>query len=242
MSVPRLYFSFRSPFSWLLVEQLRRAVPDALETFELVPYWEPDDATAAALAARGAAIHYAPMSKAKHLYILQDVKRLATGLDLELRWPVDVAPWWEPSHLGWLAARRAGAQTAFYDAVVRARWAEGRDISRVEVVARAATAAGLDGDALAGAVGDAGIRAEGVECLYRAYDEDIFGVPYLRLGWQRFWGLDRLPHFLAAAGLPGGERPAPADGAHAQRKLGAIPQLVLDRPGMYDDDTAGGCG
>jgi 2-hydroxychromene-2-carboxylate isomerase len=232
---PRLFFSFRSPFSWLLIERMGRVAPGAIEQIELVPYWEPDEATAAALARRGAAIHYAQMSKAKHLYILQDVKRLATDLGLAVAWPVDVDAWWEPSHLGWLAARRAGRERAFYDALVAARWQRGEDISRLETVAAAAEQAGCDGDAIVAAVDDPEIRAAGVQCLEQADQDDIFGVPYLIAGWRRFWGYDRLDAFLAAAGL--------ADpGAGAGAPLAGIPDAILAGAGMYDNDTAGGCG
>jgi 2-hydroxychromene-2-carboxylate isomerase len=237
---PRLYFSFRSPFSWLLVVRLRRAVPDAFERLQLVPYWEPDERTAGALAERGAAIHYAAMSKAKHLYILQDVKRLATGLGLDMRWPVDVEPWWEPSHLGWLAARHAGRAAEFYDEIIAARWERGEDISTLAVVREAARRAGLDGDAIASACDDPACREEGVRSLYRAYEEDVFGVPYLIAGWQRFWGADRLDAFLAATGLAG---PAPAAVlADREPALSGAPARLLATPGMYDNDTAGGCG
>ena len=236
MKRPRLYFSFRSPYSWLLIQRLRRDAPHAWAGLEKVPYWEPDEPMAEELARRGASIRYAPMSKAKHLYILQDVKRLSTGLGLTLRWPLDVTPWWEPSHLGWLVARREGAQDAYYDAIVAARWGLGHDISRSEVVAAAAEEAGLDGDRLlAGAVGEE-IRAEGAGCLQRAYDDDVFGVPYLMLGWQRFWGYDRLDAFLDAWEPARGERDArPPAGS-------GIPVAILESGHAFDTDTAGGCG
>jgi 2-hydroxychromene-2-carboxylate isomerase len=229
---PRLYFSFRSPFSWLLVERLRREAPESLRALELIPYWEPDASTAAALAERGASIRYGAMSKAKHLYILQDTKRLSTALGLKMSWPVDVDPWWEPSHLGWLAARRDGCHHAYYDAVIDARWGRGEDISQAEVVAEATTAAGLDGNALMRAAKSGELRAEGVGCLQRAYEDDIFGVPYLILGWQRFWGVDRLDAFL--------------DAFHAETRVRAprvtVPPAVLESAWAYDNDTAGGCG
>jgi len=228
---PTLFFSFRSPFSWLLVERLRRHVPDAEERIELVPFWEPDPAMAAALAERDAGLHYVPMSKAKHLYILQDTKRLAGRLGLEMAWPVDVDPWWELSHCGWLQARRLGRAPEFYDAVVAARWGRGENICDPDVIGAAASSAGLDPEAIVAAGEDPEIRAEGLECLVRAYEDDIFGVPYLRLGWQRFWGFDRLDDFLRAFD----------NGARADRPA-EVPRAVASLVGAYDTDTAGGCG
>ena len=231
---PRLYFSFRSPFSWLLMTRLRRHVPDVFERMETIPYWEPDAETARGLRERDAEILYADMSKAKHLYILQDTKRLAAGLGLKIAWPVDVDPWWEVSHLGWLRARRQGRAVELYDAIVAARWERGENISDPAVVARLAASVGLDGDEIAGAPSDPDMRSEGVDCLARAYEDDVFGVPYLRLGWQRFWGYDRLDAFLEAY-LGSGVAPA-AD------PLAGVPAAVQSRVGAYDRDSAGGCG
>jgi 2-hydroxychromene-2-carboxylate isomerase len=231
---PRLFFSFRSPFSWLLVERLQRELPDAHGAIKFVPFWEPDERTAAALAERGAEIHYQQMSRAKHLYILQDTKRIATRLGLQMAWPVDVAPWWEPSHLGWLKARRLGLAEPFYRAVTEARWRRGEDISDPGVVRRLAASIGADGDTIASAADDPEIRAEGVDSLVAAYEDDVFGVPYFRLGWQRFWGFDRLDDFLTAY----------RDGAAAARPepLAGVPAALHDLVGSYDTDTAGGCG
>ncbi|MGO9960058.1 MAG: 2-hydroxychromene-2-carboxylate isomerase [Solirubrobacteraceae bacterium] len=225
---PRLYFSFRSPFSWLLVRRLDAVAPGAFERFDLHPYWEPDERTAAALAQRGAEIHYAPMSKAKHLYILQDTKRISAALGVQIRWPIDTEPWWEPAHLSWLLARREGLGRAFYDAVVSARWERGEDISDPQTVSALGDAVGLQAPALP-PWEDPEIRREGVDALFAAYEDDVFGVPYMKVGWQRFWGYDRLDAFLAATGR------GPVSEALA------IVQPVLAVTG-YDNDLPGGCG
>ncbi|MEU5695825.1 DsbA family protein [Actinosynnema sp. NPDC020468] len=223
-SLPRLYFSFRSPFSWMAVEALRRALPDALARFDLVPFWDPDPATSAALTARGADTHYTQMSKAKHLYILQDTRRCAEKLGLAMKWPVDVDPWWEVPHLAWLAARREGRAEAFYDAVVAARWGRGEDVCDQDAVALLAERAGVDPSA-ALAPADPELRAEGVTCLERAWHDDVFGIPYLFLGRHRFWGLDRIPDFLAA-----------------YHRSDTVPPAVPVGVVAGDRDTAGGCG
>ncbi len=225
---PRLYFSFRSPYSWMAVERLRRSVPGLFDRFDVVPYWDPDPVTAAALAERGAELPYQPMSKAKHLYVLGDTKRAAARLGLPMAWPVDVDPWWELPHLAWVAARRHGQAERCYDGLVRARWGTGADICDPDVLRKVCADAGLDAAALAAAPDRADIRAEGVQALVAAYEDDVFGVPYLRLGRHRFWGLDRVDAFLEelARAEPSAVLPVPAD----------VPV------GAYDRDTAGGCG
>jgi 2-hydroxychromene-2-carboxylate isomerase len=224
---PRLFFSFRSPYSWLTVRRLRAAVPDLFSTFEVYPYWDPDERTIRGLDAAGGALHYVQMSRAKHLYILMDTKRMAQAEGVTMAWPIDIDQFWELPNLGWLRARDAGAAEPFYDAVIEARWQRGEDICQPEVIAACARQAGLDPDPIAHAHLDDGIREAGVECLYQAYLDDIFAVPYLKLGPQRFWGLDRVDAFLTAW-RSGNVRPPAQPPGHVQVS--------------YDTDQTGGCG
>jgi 2-hydroxychromene-2-carboxylate isomerase len=229
---PTAFFSFRSPYSWLAFERLERVAPERLEQLELIPFWDPDTDMLRALAARGGSMHYMPMSKAKHLYLLQDTKRLARRLELDMAWPIDVQPWWEIPHLAWLAARHQGCERALYRAVVNARWKRGTDVCRPEIMAEIASGVGLDPELIANAARDPAIRAEALECLLQASENDVFGIPYFKLGPKRFWGFDRLDDFLAAlvarddsASEPAARAPAPPMPSEA-----------------YDRDTTGGCG
>ena len=192
----RLYFSFRSPYSWLTVQRLREAVPDAFDRIDFVPYWDPDRRSRQALAERKADFHYVQMSKAKHLYILQDTKRTAARLGLSMAWPIDIDPWWELPNLAWLMAQELGAAEPFYDALIAARWSRGEDICTAQIVEHAAKAVKLDPSRLVGAPDDPVVRARGIDCLNSAFEDDVFGVPYLCYGRHRFWGLDRLDLFL----------------------------------------------
>ena len=193
---PRLYFSFRSPYSWLTLRRLRERVPGALTEIDFVPYWDPDERSGKALAERGGEFHYVQMSRAKHLYMLMDTKRIVEGHGLSMAWPVDIDSWWELPHLAWLQARRDGLAWPFYDAVVEARWGRGDDICTPEVIRAAARQAGMDPERAVAAPTDPAIREEADGCLYQAYLDDIFGIPYVKWGRQRFWGLDRLDAFL----------------------------------------------
>ncbi len=215
---PRLFFSFRSPYSWILLERLRARLPGVWTEFDLIPYWEPDERAAAALSRRGAVLHYRQMGKARHLYILHDTKRIARRLGLKMLWPVDDQPWWEPSHLGWLQAQSLGRGEAFYLSVTAARWNRGENISSQAVIAQAARVAGLDPELIVGAVEDERIRAAGVAALETAFLHDVFGVPYLMLGRQRFWGQDRLEDFL--------EEYLPSRGAQSAGERGRSPPVA----------------
>lgn len=226
---PRLYFSFRSPYSWLAVNRLHSEVPGALEQVDCFPYWDPDERTGADLQRRGGEFHYVQMSRAKHLYMLMDTKRIAEQHGLAMAWPVDVEPWWELPHLAWLQARRQGRQWQFYDAVTEARWGRGDDICEPAVVRKAAEQAGLDPELAVAAADDPTIREEGADCLYEAYLDDIFGIPYFKWGRHRFWGLDRLDAFLDVW-RPEREPPAAAEPAPPTAEC------------SYETDSPGGCG
>ena len=195
---PRLYFSLRSPFSWMAVRQLEERLPNAHELIEFVPFFEPDAVSLAALEAQGGKFHYVAMSKAKHLYILNDTKRLAAKHGYDMKWPIDVDPWWELPHLAWFKAGDLGVQRRFYDAVMAARWERGEDICEPSVLHRICTDAGLPAAELVAAPSDPQIRQRGVQALLEIYLDDVFGVPYFKLGRQRFWGLDRLADFVTA--------------------------------------------
>ncbi len=187
-----MYFSLRSPFSWMALRRLEERVPELLERFDYIPFFEPDPSTMAELVARGGDFHYVDMSKAKHLYILADTKRLAGHFGYRMTWPVDVDPWWELPHLAWFKARELGVQREYYAAVMAARWERGEDICDTGTLRRTCDAAGLDGDLLVSAPQDPDMRELGVRALLDVYHDDVFGVPYFKVGRQRFWGLDRI--------------------------------------------------
>ncbi|KAB1910133.1 DsbA family protein [Micromonospora tulbaghiae] len=234
---PRVYFSFQSPFSWMALRQLEERVPDFADRFEYVPFWDPDTRMRAALADRGADFHYTVMSKAKHLYILHDTKRLAAGLGYRLVWPVDVAPWWEPSALGWLRARELGCERRFYRVVTEARWHRGDNISDPQTLRAACDAAGLPGAELMAAADDDRIRELGLDALVRAHRDEVFGIPLFIVGRHRFWGVDRVAEVESAvrarsAAQPGGAAD-PSD---------RLPVAALATIGSFDHDEPGGCG
>jgi 2-hydroxychromene-2-carboxylate isomerase len=137
------------------------------------------------------------MSRAKSLYILQDVRRLARLRGLEMTWPVDRAPRWEVAHLAYLVAQRHDAGRAFVDAVYRARWQSGRNISDPDVIAAIGAQIGLDPVTLRRAGDDPDLREEGLNALRALVHDGVFGVPLFICGREKFWGVDRLADFAA---------------------------------------------
>ncbi|WP_413099369.1 2-hydroxychromene-2-carboxylate isomerase [Streptomyces sp. Inha503] len=236
---PRFYFSLRSPYSWLAYRQLRDEHPEVADAITWRPFWEPDARSLLMLEKAGGGFPYVAMSRAKHLYILQDVRRLCSERGLEPVWPVDRDPVWEVPHLAHLAAVDAGKGPEFVERVYRARWEEGRDICAPATIAEVAAELGLPEDRLAGAADDDELRERGVEALLRIDADGVFGVPFFIHGFHKFWGVDRLAAFIAsvtgaAPGRPDAE--SPDTGLSDTAPSAAAP----GRGG--DQGHAGGCG
>ncbi|ANZ39752.1 isomerase [Lentzea guizhouensis] len=220
----RYYFSFRSPYSWLAHRELLRSHGDVAAATTWIPFWEPDEQTTRMLGEAGGQVVYAVMSREKHFYVLQDVRRLAAARGLTFRWPHDPDPCWEVPHLAYLVAESCELGAEFAEGVHRARWEEGRDICDRGVIADIASGLGLDPTRTANAADDLAVRERGVAALLAAHDDRVFGVPFFVRGFDHFWGLDRLATFAdtvraAPPSKPGDETPAPpavvTDGGHA---------------------------
>ncbi len=223
---PRFYFSLRSPYSWLALEDLTSRHRELAAAVEWRPYWDPDAASHAALTDAGGGYCYTQMSREKHFYILQDTRRLARDRGLTMTWPVDRDPWWEIPHLACLAADRHGRMPELATALTRARWTWGRDICDPETVAEIASELGLDGPVIAHAAHDDEMRAMATATLLDAYRDGVFGVPFFVRGPHRFWGVERVDAFADWLGVP---ETAPTD-------------YTAPIPVGSDIGHAGGCG
>ncbi|MFJ9691427.1 2-hydroxychromene-2-carboxylate isomerase [Kitasatospora sp. NPDC101183] len=195
---PRWYFSLRSPYSWMAFRDLVTRYTDVAERIDWSPYWEPGEQIRRQLKASELELAYVPMTREKHMYILQDTRRLCQERGLEMQWPVDRDPDWDVPHLAYLRAEELGHGRRYIDLISQARWGRGEDISDPEVVAGVARQLGLDEDVLALAHQDGGLRRRGVAALTEVCRDGVFGVPYFIDGSEKFWGIDRLPGFVAA--------------------------------------------
>lgn len=92
-----------------------------------------------------------------------------------------------------LAAQEAGADLGpLVGAVLRAVWAEERDITDPATVAAIADAHGLDGAALVERAQSAEIVARFADVTARTLAAGVFGSPTYELDGELFWGQDRL--------------------------------------------------
>jgi 2-hydroxychromene-2-carboxylate isomerase len=231
---PTCYFSFRSPYSWLAHHDLTTRYSDVAATLTWRPFWEPDELSLRMLTGAGGRFPYVENSRPKARYILMDVRRLAASRGLALTWPVDRQPRWEVSHLAYLAAQRLRRGPEFIAAVYRARWQQGRDIGEPATIAAIAADLDLDPARVAGAADDPGMRAAGLAALLAIDADGVFGVPFFKHGYDKYWGVDRLAAFIDA--LAAGESPWP--GGDSKDPGGG--QMWPHR--CADQGHAGGCG
>ena len=102
-----------------------------------------------------------------------------------------------------LVAKDQGRFREYHYPAFRARWADARDISDLEVVRALLAGAGLDADA-------ALVRAQSDELRERldadsraAIERGVFGAPTLFVGDEMFWGNDRFElvrHYIQKIG------------------------------------------
>jgi 2-hydroxychromene-2-carboxylate isomerase len=236
VATPRYYFSFRSPYSWFATRLLSERYRDVGAQVRLVPYWEPGEQAAAELSERhGAKVLYAQMSKAKHLYILTDTKRMAAQLGYKMAWPVDRAPAWDVPHFAYVRAGLNGIGAPVMAELMAARWERGEDICQPDTIRRVAEKCAVEPEILLAAPGDPDSRAVGLSGLAEAYRQAVFGVPFFVAGRQRFWGVDRLALFVEAV--------RNADAAGRAPRCGGSNEPDERFPvGALDQDLAGGCG
>jgi len=198
----RFFYGLRSPYAWLAWRMLRRHLaPADFARIALTPLWDPAPATRALLEAGGGGFLYRPMERERHFYILGDVRRLAAHLGCTVAWPGEPRePRWELAHLACIATEPGAPRIALIDALFAARWEQGRDICDPAVVDAAMAAAGSP--LRSAALASPALQLRAVEALRLAWTHRVFGLPYFVTGRAGYWGVDRLPFALAAAGLP----------------------------------------
>lgn len=188
------YYSLMSPYAYLGGSRLetlanQRGVDVTYRPLDIMGLFE-----------RTGGLPVGKRHPARQAYRLQDLRRRAAraGLPLNLKpahFPVDT----RPASIAILAAQAAGAGVGLAShALLRAVWAEEKDITDPAVIERALTSQGIDPGALAPHLATAEAAYE------RSADEaaaaGVFGSPTYVIGDEIFWGsdqLDALDEFLS---------------------------------------------
>jgi 2-hydroxychromene-2-carboxylate isomerase len=176
-----LWFSYRSPYSYLALERIEEVLAPYGVPLVLKPI--------APMVTRGL-----PVPPVKRMYIVRDTKREADRLGIpfgELCDPLGkgidnclaIAHW---------AAKR-GALMAFSRSAMRGIWAEALDVAEYVDLRHIVERAGLPWDEARAALGDpeaakAALVYAGEMAVY-----SLWGVPSIRCGDFLGWGQDRLP-------------------------------------------------
>lgn len=131
---------------------------------------------------------------AKGKYLMTDIQRWAQRYGVPITIP-KVFP--TNSITAMRAACAAGGQPnaeAFYLALCRAYWGEGRDIGDASIIGAVASQVGIDGEAIIAAAGSDDIKGELRANTDEAVARGAFGAPSMFVGEAMFWGNDRLEH------------------------------------------------
>lgn len=188
-----LWFSFRSPYSYLAVAQLQRW-RDAGDAFEIVlrPLLP--------MVMRGLAV-----PTTKKLYLVKDSAREARRLGIPFGRIADPVGAGAERCLAVCAELGADPRRAFDFAVSAARgiWSEGHDVATERGMSAVAERAGVTRDELGRALANMAAGAALAEANRIALAEELglWGVPSYRVGAWVSWGQDRLPLVRHALGL-----------------------------------------
>jgi 2-hydroxychromene-2-carboxylate isomerase len=188
MKVIDFHFDFSSPYSYfasLQIDAVAARVGRACR-------WRPMLLGPAFQASGNAPLIRQPL---KGAYSRHDWQRMARMLGAPYRLP-------DPFPVGTLAAARAfwwldsedpAKARDFAHAVFAAYFAEGRDVSRPEVVAGVGAGLGIAPEALLAAVQDPVWKARLRDETDGAVARGVFGAPFFVVEDEGFWGVDRLP-------------------------------------------------
>jgi 2-hydroxychromene-2-carboxylate isomerase len=179
--VVEVWFSFRSPYSWIAFPRLRRLARHYGAVLEL-RYILP-------MVMRGL-----PVPRNKSRYIMFDTRREADRVGLPFGKVVDpVGSAVERAIAVLHHAVPIGLGEAFADRVLRAVWSEGADLTQDRTLYALAAEAGLGEAAVKAALADPSWRAAAEDNRKALLDAGLWGAPTFRVnGAAAIWGQDRL--------------------------------------------------
>lgn len=181
------YFTTISPFSYLAGTRLE----EIAEKHGATITYKPLDLVA--LFGRTGGVVPKDRHESRRAYRMQEIRRQSarTGMPITpqpAHWPTNAAP----SAYAIIAAQSAGGGDvgALAHGLLRACWAEEKDIAEDEVIRELLSASGFDPS-----LADSGLLS-GAETyaanLEEAVSNNVFGAPSYVVGDQVFWGQDRL--------------------------------------------------
>lgn len=185
MTTPVCFFAFRSPYSRIGLAKLKAAGVAPV----VIPFTGPPD---------GAPFFNPTDSRPKLDYYLEDIPRMTARAGLKLAFPDPFELTSRLPNLAFHLADQAGKGFDFACAASEARWGEGQDLNRHDVLAGIAAGLGLDLPAAEALKSAEGLRAAEQEARAAVNAHGVFGVPFLIADGQKYWGQDRFDLYLEA--------------------------------------------
>ena len=176
-----MWFSFRSPYSWIAFPRVRRLAQHYGAQLVLRPILP--------MVMRGL-----PVPPVKSLYIVRDVFREAARVGLPFGPIVDPVGAGAERALAVLHhAAPLGLGEAFAESALRAAWSEGVSLASDEGLAKAAVRSGLGEAQVAAALADESWREMAEANRAALFEAGLWGAPTYRVnGGPAHWGQDRL--------------------------------------------------
>lgn len=182
-----LYFSFRSPYSWLGFHRARRYLPGLGIATEHIAVFPPEGTTVASSG-----------TPTRMAYLTEDVERMARAYGLGVCWPEVRDTDWVRAHACFYAAADAGRGEELIAAAYEARFGRGEDLGDRNVLTCVAQEAGVEAETILAAAGDEAFHGRVWQGMSQARDAGVFGVPFFVYKGRKFWGNDRLEWLLRA--------------------------------------------
>lgn len=189
-------FGFRSPYAWLAHKFIDKHISEAeKKAIVYTPFWNPMPETVEKLESENSVFLYRDMSRQRHLYIMRDIQRLVIPFAEDIVWPVDRPDQnWELPHLLYIRAVESDMGYEALQSIFEARFNRGLDICDSKVLEGLANSLDIEQSSNVS-------EKDRLAPLHFASRNQVFGVPFFVANRQRFWGLDRMPFALRAAGI-----------------------------------------
>lgn len=182
------YFDFVSPYAYLASTRIERLAAAHGRKVR----WKPVLMTVLSKAAGTQLTPFVPM---KWQYVQQDLERSARLAGIPFRLPPGfpkllLAP---GRAMTWLAATHGeDTAAAFARTCFTAYFSDGVDINDHEVLAGIASGMGVARAPLLAALEDEAVKAAFKQASEDAIAQGVFGVPFMIVDGEPFWGFDRL--------------------------------------------------
>ena len=178
-----MWFSFRSPYSYLALEQIEAVLAPHAVPLELHPIFP--------MVTRGV-----PLPTVKRTYIIRDAKREADRLGLpfgEVCDPIGAGVDHCIAIAYWAHKRSPADLLAFAKSAMRGIWSEARDMAEYVDLKFVVERAGLSWAEAKEALGNAEATAWANNTVTDMAVFNLWGVPSIKAGDFVAWGQDRLP-------------------------------------------------